>query len=35
LKGYRLQGNNIMFGQNLVSEGAGELEVGMPVTVLE
>jgi uncharacterized protein YcbX len=35
LKGYRLQGNNIMFRQNLVSEGVGELEVGMPVTVLE
>jgi uncharacterized protein YcbX len=35
LKGYRLQGGNIMFGQNLVSDGAGELEVGMPVTLLE
>lgn len=34
LKGYRLQEGGIMFGQNLISEGAGVLDVGMPVTVL-
>lgn len=35
LKTYRQQENNVMFGQNLVCDGAGELEVGMPVTILE
>lgn len=35
LKGYRLQDGHAMFGQNLVCDGAGVLEVGMPITVLE
>ncbi|WPO98499.1 MOSC domain-containing protein [Pseudomonas sp. HR96] len=35
LKTYRTQDGNVMFGQNLISDGAGEIEVGMPVTVLE
>ena len=35
LKGYRLQDGHAMFGQNLVCDGAGALEVGMPITVLE
>ena len=32
---YRKQENGTMFGQNLVNEGNGVLEVGMPVTILE
>lgn len=35
LKTYRTQDGNVMFGQNLISDGAGEIEVGMPVSVLE
>ncbi|NWB92799.1 MOSC domain-containing protein [Pseudomonas agarici] len=35
LKTYREQGGDVMFGQNLVNDGQGRLEVGMPVTVLE
>ncbi|WNW09620.1 MOSC domain-containing protein [Pseudomonas sp. DTU_2021_1001937_2_SI_NGA_ILE_001] len=35
LKGYRLKDNEILFGQNLVNDGEGRLEVGMPVEVLE
>jgi uncharacterized protein YcbX len=35
LKGYREKEGDVLFGQNLVSDGAGVLEVGMPVTVLE
>ncbi|NBA93806.1 MOSC domain-containing protein [Pseudomonas sp. R5(2019)] len=35
LKTYREQDGEVMFGQNLVSDGSGVLEVGMPVTVLE
>ena len=35
LKTYRLQEGGLMFGQNLVSDQAGHLEVGMPVTVVE
>ena len=32
---YRKQAEGTMFGQNLVNEGEGVLEVGMPVTILE
>lgn len=35
LEGYRKQEDGAMFGQNLVNDGAGRLEVGMPVTLLE
>ncbi|MBD1553230.1 MOSC domain-containing protein [Pseudomonas typographi] len=35
LKGYRLREGGIMFGQNLIAEGHGELQVGMAVDVLE
>ncbi|WP_455925127.1 MOSC domain-containing protein [Pseudomonas putida] len=35
LKTYRQVDGDVMFGQNLVNDGAGRLEVGMPVTVLE
>ncbi|UUQ64053.1 MOSC domain-containing protein [Pseudomonas fuscovaginae UPB0736] len=35
LKTYRQQGGDVLFGQNLVNDGVGRLEVGMPVTVLE
>ncbi|MGB3124955.1 MAG: MOSC domain-containing protein [Pseudomonas sp.] len=35
LKTYREQDGDVMFGQNLVNDGLGRLEVGMPVTVLE
>ncbi|MFB3306385.1 MOSC domain-containing protein [Pseudomonas sp. AMR01] len=35
LKTYRESNGDVMFGQNLVNDGAGRLEVGMPVTVLE
>ncbi|WP_339531866.1 MOSC domain-containing protein [Pseudomonas mucidolens] len=35
LKTYRERDGDILFGQNLVNDGAGHLEVGMPVTVLE
>jgi uncharacterized protein YcbX len=35
LQQYRAQGEGAMFGQNLVNDGIGRLEVGMPVTVLE
>jgi hypothetical protein len=35
LKTYRQKDGDVMFGQNLVADGDGVLEVGMPVTVLE
>ncbi|MGY2290057.1 MOSC domain-containing protein [Pseudomonas sp. SDO528_S397] len=35
LKTYREQDGDVMFGQNLVNDGLGRLDVGMPVTVLE
>lgn len=35
LKTYREQDGNVLFGQNLVNDGVGHLEVGMPVTLLE
>ena len=35
LQGYRAQEDGAMFGQNLVNDGNGRLEVGMPITVLE
>jgi uncharacterized protein YcbX len=35
LKGYRLRDGGIMFGQNLIPDGRGVVEVGMDVTVLE
>ncbi|CAM2795318.1 MOSC domain-containing protein [Pseudomonas fluorescens] len=35
LKTYREQDGDVMFGQNLVNDGPGHLEVGMPVTILE
>ena len=34
LSRYRRQGNKVMFGQNLIGDGAGELAVGMEVEVL-
>lgn len=35
LSTYRQREDGVMFGQNLVNDGIGELEVGMPVTVLD
>ncbi|AZF06545.1 MOSC domain-containing protein [Pseudomonas sp. R5-89-07] len=35
LQAYRSTEKGAMFGQNLVNDGVGRLEVGMPVTVLE
>ncbi|WP_433785742.1 MOSC domain-containing protein [Pseudomonas frederiksbergensis] len=35
LQQYRAQEDGAMFGQNLVNDGNGRLEVGMPVTILE
>jgi hypothetical protein len=35
LQKYRSEDDGAMFGQNLVNDGNGRLEVGMPVTVLE
>ncbi|MGE8065933.1 MOSC domain-containing protein [Pseudomonas sp. NPDC089569] len=35
LQGYRAEAEGAMFGQNLVNDGNGRLEVGMPVTILE
>ncbi|KAF1009313.1 MAG: putative protein YcbX [Pseudomonas fluorescens] len=35
LKTYRELNGDVMFGQNLVNDSAGRLEVGMPVTILE
>ncbi|VVO33013.1 MOSC domain-containing protein [Pseudomonas fluorescens] len=35
LQQYRAQEDGAMFGQNLVNDGNGWLEVGMPVTILE
>ncbi|QNH76487.1 MOSC domain-containing protein [Pseudomonas protegens] len=35
LQKYRAQADGAMFGQNLVNDGSGHLQVGMPVTVLE
>ena len=35
LQKYRAQADGAMFGQNLVNDGNGRLEVGMPVSVLE
>ncbi|MGC5701045.1 MOSC domain-containing protein [Pseudomonas sp. NFXW11] len=35
LQKYRANEHGAMFGQNLVNDGAGQLQVGMPVTVLE
>ena len=35
LQKYRAREEGAMFGQNLVNDGNGQLEVGMPVTVLE
>ena len=35
LNNYRKQEGGAMFGQNLVNDGEGVLEVGMPVTILE
>ncbi len=35
LEAYRKTEDGAMFGQNLVNDGVGRLEVGMPVTVLE
>ncbi|EJM78701.1 MULTISPECIES: MOSC domain-containing protein [unclassified Pseudomonas] len=35
LQKYRAQEDGAMFGQNLVNDGNGLLEVGMPVTILE
>ena len=35
LMGYRRRDNKIYFGQNLIHEGTGRLEVGMPVEIIE
>ena len=35
LQKYRSEADGAMFGQNLVNDGNGRLEVGMPVTILE
>ncbi|MDD2049263.1 MOSC domain-containing protein [Pseudomonas putida] len=35
LKTYRQKEGDVLFGQNLVADGGGVIEVGMPVTVLE
>ena len=35
LQKYRAQADGAMFGQNLVNDGNGRLEVGMPVEILE
>jgi len=35
LASYRMRENKIFFGQNLIAQGSGELEVGMPVEILE
>lgn len=35
LQKYRTEADGAMFGQNLVNDGNGQLEVGMPVTILE
>ncbi|MCE6982444.1 MOSC domain-containing protein, partial [Pseudomonas frederiksbergensis] len=35
LRTYRQKEGDVLFGQNLVADGAGVLEVGMAVTVLE
>ncbi len=35
LKSYREVEGNVMFGQNMVNDGPGELEVGMSVEILE
>lgn len=35
LSSYRKQGNAVMFGQNVIQDGQGELEIGMAVTILD
>lgn len=35
LSGFRRRENKIFFGQNLIADGMGKLELGMPVEVLE
>ncbi|MNC77803.1 hypothetical protein D3C75_1298620 [compost metagenome] len=35
LRTYRQKEGDVLFGQNLVADGAGVVEVGMAVTVLE
>lgn len=35
LSTYRKQGNAVMFGQNVIQDGQGELDVGMAVTILD
>ena len=35
LRGYRRRDNKVYFGQNLIHDALGRLEVGMPVEVLE
>ncbi|MFC6336749.1 MOSC domain-containing protein [Pseudomonas sp. CCM 7891] len=35
LEAYRKEPDGVMFGQNLVNDGVGQLEVGMPLTILE
>ncbi|MNN63686.1 MOSC domain protein [compost metagenome] len=35
LKAYREKDGEMLFGQNLIAEGMGELRVGMPVEILE
>jgi uncharacterized protein YcbX len=32
---YRMQGNKILFGQNLIAESTGKLQLGMEIEVLE
>ena len=35
LASYRMRDNKIFFGQNVIAEGTGRVEVGMPVEILE
>jgi uncharacterized protein YcbX len=34
LAGYRMRENKIYFGQNVIAEGEGNIEVGMPVEII-
>lgn len=35
LASYRMRDNKIFFGQNVIAEGSGEVQVGMPVEIIE
>ena len=34
LASYRKQGNKVYFGQNIIAENEGSIEIGMPVTII-